>query len=188
METILSKIFDINYHLPWSDDKRLEETSAYLKLKEATKALIADTNDPLRHETFNCALDLISLEVLRNDEFTIGGLARVSEELRRNIEDLKWEEICALSNYFNLYKSLQFNDAEEFYFLTSDAQERVNYETVVSQVVLCLTMEVEIAEARLHGFLKYALPKEFWYDVYNAEDDYNKERVGRIIGSLFRRN
>lgn len=185
METILQKIFDINYYLPWSDDTQLEKTTVFLKLEEATMALRPNTKYHIRYEAFSCALKLISVQVLKDDQYEIGGLSSVSNELRKNIERLQWEEVCILSNYFDLYRNLKTEETEEFYFLTADANERVSFDTVVSQVALCLTMEIEIEQTRMHGFLKHGLSKEFWYDVYGADDKYNKERVDHILSSIF---
>lgn len=181
MEALLKKLFDINYYPPWSDDTIPEETETYLKLEEATIALKPNPKYFLRSETYNCVICLISLQVLRDGQYEIGGFSSVSDELRKRIENLKWEEICVLSDYFGLYRKLKPDDSDDNYFLTVDENERINYDTVCSQLVKFLTRELEIEQARLFGFLKYGLPKEFWYDLYGAEKKDSKEDVDSMV-------
>jgi hypothetical protein len=184
METILKELFDINYYPPWSDDTRPEETETFLKLREATLSLKPNPKYYFRSETFNCVLCMLTIQVLRDYQHGIKGFSSVSNELTKKVEYLTWEEVCVLSIYFGIYSNLKPDDADDNYFLTADANERVNYNTVCSQLVKFLTKELEIEEARLCGYLKYGLPKDFWYELYGAVDDYNKEKVDNILLSI----
>ena len=181
MEALLKKIFDIDYYLPWTDGTLLESTEAFKKLEKATIALKPDPKYILSLETYNCVLSLIAVEVLKGDDYSFNVLSSVPNDLRTNIENLKWEELCKLSDYFGLYRKLKPDDTDDNYFLTADENERIHYDTVCSQLVKSLTSEIEIKLERLKGFLYYGLPKEFWHDIYGAEKNDSKEDVDSMV-------
>lgn len=186
METLLKKIFDIDYYLPWSDGTLLESTEAFKKLEKATIALKHDTKNLIGTESYNCVLSYIAAQILRGDQHEGNSLSSIKNGLENRVEDLNWKELCMVSDYIGLYKKLKPDDTDDNYFLTADENERVNYTTVCSQIVKSLISDVEIEQARLNGFLYYSLPKEFWYDIYGAEDDYYRDKTDSIVRSILR--
>ncbi len=181
MEEILKKLFDIDYYLPWSDDTLLESTEAFKKLEKATMAFKPDPKGFLLMEVYNCVLSYIAAQVLRGDQHEGNSLSSIKNGLENGVEDLNLKDFCAVANYLGLYRNLKPDDTDDNYFLTADENERVNDVTVCSQIVISLISDVEIGQARLNGFLYYGLPKEFWYDIYEAENENSKEDVDSMV-------
>ena len=186
MEALFKKLYAIDFKLMWTDGTLLESTEAFRKLEKVTLNLKPKPKYVLSTEKYNCVLRHITAQVLRDDQYEINGPSFAESELEKGVEKLKSDELCKLSAFFGLYRKLKPDDSDDNYFLTEDDNERVNHTTVCSQLVQLLTREIEIETARLYGFLFYGTPKEFWYDLYDVEDDYSKEKVDNLVEGILR--
>lgn len=188
MKEIIEKIFDLSYHLPWSDDTLLEQTAVFRSLQKQTLSIQPKSEYLLRHSAFDCALKILAIEFLREDDHGKPSAESVERELNGNIERLKYDELCSLSDYLGLYHKLHPAGSANEYFLTANEEERINYSTVNSQILLCLLKEIERELEKLKVFLTWSTSKESWYSMFEIEDTdtYGKERVDLMVKSILR--
>jgi hypothetical protein len=188
MKQIVETIFDFSYHLPWSDDTLLEETAIFLLLQKQTFSIQPKVEYLLRYSAFDCALKILAIEFLREDDHGKPSAESVESALKVNIERLKYEELCSLSDYLGLYSKLHPAGSTNEYFLTAIEGEQISYTTICSQILLCLLKDIERELEKLKVFLTWSTSKESWYSMFEIEDtDTNgKERVDLMVKSILR--
>ncbi len=183
-QELVKILFDINYNLPWSDDTELENTKIYKALLKQTNSLQPNPDYILRHAAFICALTILSVQLLDEDNHASVDANSVEPELEKQIDNLSNEDITILCNYFGLFYNLKIESINNNFFTTSNSDERIHYSTVYKCIRICLLREIEIFIEKLKVYLSKVISKDFWYELYDVSDSHEKERIDTIVKSI----
>lgn len=183
MEKIADNLFNFIYPMPEFHDSFLEETEIYKKLKDITQHLYPDLKNPLENELFYCSLKIIAVQVVAKDNHGSAESELVKGYLEDSIETLRLKDLCNLIEYFGFFKKLIPDEEDDEFFKTSIDEEYVSYQSVTKIILISLLKEIEKHLIRIKSFL-LTLTKSYWYKLYGAEGNYEKESINNIVSSI----
>ena len=179
MEKIAKKLFTIIYPMPEFHDSFLEETQAYKTLLEV-KGAVPDERHPLERSIYLCALKLLALDQVIDKDNYDASPATIESSLKNNIKDLAWEDLCKLSDYYELFKELK---PEEEDFSTAIKGERISYETICKFILTSLLRDIEYQFTSLQEWDEKSIKfkaVDTW--VFELLSDFFNQLKSKIIG------
>ncbi len=178
LEIVAKKLFDVPYFRGSGADCELEETEVYQTLLKALEQINENKNPFFIRALDVCLKDLVSSISIDYNYISYTSVFK-DVQIEENACSMETGELLSFCKSMDLFNSCQVREDEE---AIEDKERDTNISKDVLIDIVTTTALNKIDEARKWlEHKKHDFSTEFWYGLFDAQSEEEKEQVDQII-------